>query len=954
MQTRDEAAIFNEARRIDRPELRRAYLAEACCGDQVLKARLELLLRAHDEGHGFLQKPADGMASVTALEIREGPGACVGPYQLQEQLGEGGFGIVYLAKQLQPVRRQVALKVLKPGMDTRQVVARFEAERQALALMGHPNIAQVLDGGETAAGRPYFVMELVRGVPITTYCDRHHLSLSERLQLLIHVCQAVQHAHQKGVIHRDLKPSNVLVALHDGAPVVKVIDFGIAKAVGTRLTDNSLETNAAQIIGTPLYMSPEQAELGRADVDTRSDVYSLGVLLYELLTGTTPFEEARLSQATFDELRRIIREEEPARPSTRISALGDTAPNVFANRQCDPRRLRRLLRGELDWIIMRCLEKDRVRRYQTAAALSQDVERYLNKEPVEAGPPTAGYRLRKLAARHRRPLAVLAAFLLLLVAGTAVSVWQAVEATQAKHTAEGKEAETRAVFEFVQKHVFAAARPEGEPGGLGHDVPLRRALKAALAAVDQSFADQPLVEARVRRTLGESFLHLGEADVAAEQFARARSVQADRLGPVHVETLHTANNLALSYRGLGRLVEARDLFEETLAARTATLGSDHLDTLQSMQNLATVFADLGHYAESFALREKLLAVRKARFGLDDYETIRAMTNLANSYSEAGRAEDALRLDAEALGLLEAKFGLDHLRTLSCRNNLALDYATVGRHEDALTLQEGTLVLFRAKFGPEHPATLQSMHNVAKAHADLHQYEAAVQLLETTLALQQAKLGPDHPDTIQTVYSLANHCGSLHRYADALDLHQEAFALRIAKLGPDHRDTLYSMWGVASNLLELHRGAEAVPIIDECLRRATGDAADPSFSGLADKRLRYFQDARDPDGCRTTAELWEKFPLKDPTSFYNAARYRAVAAAVLRETDRSPEAAKNADAEADRAMAWLSRAVAAGYRKVTKLERDKDLDALRGRADFRSLVAEAETGQGRAKTLGLVE
>jgi eukaryotic-like serine/threonine-protein kinase len=362
-------------------------------------------------------------------------GTVIGSYKLMEQIGEGGFGLVFVAEQQKPVRRRVAIKVIKPGMDTEEVITRFEAERQALALMDHPNIARVLDAGATDSGRPYFVMELVHGVPITEYCDRNRLTPRARLQLFVWVCRAVQHAHQKGIIHRDIKPSNVLVTLHDGSPVVKVIDFGVAKALHQPLTDKTIYTRFAQIVGTPLYMSPEQAEMSGLDIDTRSDIYSLGVLLYELLTGTTPFDRKRLSQAAYDELIRIIRDEEPPRPSTRLSRSTETLSVVAAQRNTEPARLSRMFRGDLDWITMKALEKDRTRRYETANGLARDVERYLNDEPVEAGPPGAAYRLRKFARKNRAALRIAGAFLVLLVFGAVACAWQAIRATVAEHNA---------------------------------------------------------------------------------------------------------------------------------------------------------------------------------------------------------------------------------------------------------------------------------------------------------------------------------------------------------------------------------------------------------------------------------------------------------------------------------------------------------------------------------------
>jgi WD40 repeat protein/serine/threonine protein kinase len=451
------------------PEQWDARLAEAAGDDEELRRRLSLLLAAHRRADSFLESPAPGLgATLDAPAVAEAPGALIGPYKLLEQIGEGGFGVVFMAEQQQPLRRKVALKVLKPGMDTRQVVARFEAERQALALMDHPHIAKVHDAGTTETGRPYFVMELVKGVSITEFCDRNHLTVRERLELFAHVCQAVQHAHQKGVIHRDLKPSNVLVTLHDGVPVVKVIDFGVAKALGQQLTDRTLFTGFAQMVGTPLYMSPEQAEMSGLDVDTRSDIYALGVLLYELLTGTTPFDKDRLRQAGYDEMRRIIREEEPARPSTRISTLGRAAATISASRKTDPQGLRRQCRKELDWIVMKCLEKDRNRRYETAASLVADVRRFLGDEPVHACPPSAWYRFRKLALRNRRALVMASVFALAALVGvgalavSTVLVWQANKGLQEAVERERREAYfqriTVAHYESTSGNLVAALR----------------------------------------------------------------------------------------------------------------------------------------------------------------------------------------------------------------------------------------------------------------------------------------------------------------------------------------------------------------------------------------------------------------------------------------------------------------------------------------------------------------
>jgi eukaryotic-like serine/threonine-protein kinase len=445
----DEEAIFQLARQVDRPDARRLYLDQACGPDADLRARLDALLRAHDEERSFLERPAlpppvapgPETAALTpgTPAAYDGPppaiGAHIGPYKLLQQIGEGGMGTVFMAEQTEPVKRQVALKVIKVGMDSRQVVARFEAERQALALMDHVNIARVFDGGATDAGRPYFVMELVHGVPITKYCDDHHLTPRERLELFVPVCQAIQHAHQKGVIHRDIKPTNVMVTLYDGKPVPKVIDFGVAKATEQKLTERTLFTQYGTMVGTLEYMSPEQAEMSALGVDTRSDIYSLGVLLYELLTGNTPLTHKRMQEGVYAEILRMIKEEEPPKPSTRLSDSGEALASISVQRHMEPARLTKLVRGELDWIVMKTLEKDRNRRYETAKDFAADVQRYLSDETVQACPPSAWYRFRKLARRNKAGLITAGLLALALLAGTLVSAWQATRATQAEGVA---------------------------------------------------------------------------------------------------------------------------------------------------------------------------------------------------------------------------------------------------------------------------------------------------------------------------------------------------------------------------------------------------------------------------------------------------------------------------------------------------------------------------------------
>jgi len=445
-----EEDIFADALALP-PGERGRFLERACRGDDALRLRIEALLRAHDSAGGFMAPPpADGRGAPTALGPDDQAGSRVGRYKLLQQLGEGGCGVVWMAEQEDPVRRRVALKVIKLGMDTKNVIARFEAERQALALMDHPNIARVLDAGATEAGRPFFVMELVPGIPITKYCDERNLSTAARLGLFAQVCHAVQHAHQKGVIHRDLKPSNILVTLHDGEPMPKVIDFGIAKATQGRLTDHTLFTAFEQFIGTPAYMSPEQADMSGMDIDTRSDIYSLGVLLYELLTGRPPFDPKTLLQAGLDEIRRVIREVEPLRPSTRLNTLADADRDTIARRRgLAPGQLSLLLRGDLDWIVMKALEKNRNRRYDTADGLALDIQRHLQNEPVSARPPSAVYRISRLVRRHRLAFAAIGAVSLALAGGLAISSWQAMRARRAERAAAAERARAEDLLSFM-------------------------------------------------------------------------------------------------------------------------------------------------------------------------------------------------------------------------------------------------------------------------------------------------------------------------------------------------------------------------------------------------------------------------------------------------------------------------------------------------------------------------
>jgi tetratricopeptide (TPR) repeat protein len=728
------------------------------------------------------------------------------------------MGVVYLAEQTHPIHRKVAVKIVKPGMDSAQVIARFEAERQALALMDHPNIAKVFDAGTTSppregrVGRPYFVMELVPGIPITDYCDRARLTPRERLELLVPVCQAIQHAHQKGIIHRDVKPSNVLVARYDGTPIPKVIDFGVAKAIDQRLTERTLFTRVGALVGTPEYMSPEQADFSGGGIDTRSDIYSLGVLLYELLSGTTPLERPRLRQAGFGEILHRICEEDPPKLSTRLSH-NEKLASIAAQRSMEPARLIRLLRGELDWIVMKALEKDRNRRYASANDLARDLQRYLADEPVEAGPVSARYRLRKYAQKHRGALATATAFAAVLVLATVISTGQAVRATREQARARRSEVEAKTVLGFFRDKVLAATRPEGLEGGLGRDVSVRAAIDAAEPSIASDFAGEPNVEAAIRDTLGTTYLYLGDPEPAIRQHERARALRAANLGPDHPETLGSANDLAVAYRIAGRITEAIRIFQDVLAHRTKQLGPDHPDTLTTMNNLAVAYQAAGRTTEAIPLHEQELAHCRATLGSDHPATWTSMNNLAAAYQVVGRLDDALPLLEEVLQLRRTKLGSDHPDTLTSMNNLAATYQVAGRAAKAIPMFDQVLAIRKTKLGPNHVDTLKSLNNLALAHQESGRNADAIPMLEEVLQVRKGKLGPDHADTLTSMNNLVTSYLESKRWPEAESLARDCLELRRQTQADEWR-RFHTMSQLGAALAGQGKFAEAEPLLIE--------------------------------------------------------------------------------------------------------------------------------------------
>ncbi|MGL4420904.1 MAG: protein kinase domain-containing protein, partial [Gemmataceae bacterium] len=674
--------IFFQALEIQSPSERAAYLERASAGQPELLARVQKLLRAQPKVGEFLEANLDDQATrgfeehnnvSTAVHIpTPDQGTVIAEkYKLLQQIGEGGMGTVWMADQTEPIKRRVAVKLIRVERGGSQtILARFEAERQAIALMDHPHIAKLLDAGTTDFGAPFFVMDLVKGVPLTDYCDTHKLSIPERLNLFMQICSAVQHAHQKGIIHRDLKPSNILVESHDGKPMPKVIDFGLAKATsGLQLTENTLFTGFGTVMGTPLYMSPEQAKFNAVDVDTRADIYALGVILYELLTGTTPLTRESIKKAALDEMLKLIREQDAPTPSSRLSAA-DSLPSVSANRQTEPQKLGRFVKGELDWIVLKALSKERDRRYETANGFAKDIERFLNHEPVTAGPVTAGYRLKKFVQRNRGQVIAASLVMCALLAGIAGTTIGLIEAKKQERLANAaREAETE--------------RAEGERSAK-LDAEAQKSI--ALAAAEKERIATELTAARLKQI--ESINNI-VFDIFTEF-----DIRKVKQGTEPVEYL-----LAQKLIAAGKKLDEKAIQD--------------LLVLANLRNgLGVTLLNLGEASAAMELLTVAVASRKAQLGLDHPDTLRSMNNLALGYLAVGKLEQALPLLEETLKLTKAQLGPDHTDTLRSMNNLALGYQDAGKLEQALPLYEETLKLMKAKLGPDHPKTLTSMNNLA--------------------------------------------------------------------------------------------------------------------------------------------------------------------------------------------------------------------------------------------------
>lgn len=781
-----DEALFEGALNCRTPAERAAYLDRACAGQPELRRQLEALLAAHDRSGAFLETPATPIDPGLKLDLpgEEAPGTVIGRYKLLEKIGEGGAGVVYMAEQTEPIRRKVALKVIKLGMDTKQVVARFEVERQALALMDHPNIARVLDAGATETGRPYFVMELVRGTKITNYCDQNNLGTKERLDLFVQVCHAVQHAHQKGIIHRDLKPSNIMVTLHDGVPVPKVIDFGIAKATEQPLTDKTLFTAYQQFIGTPAYMSPEQAEMSGLDIDTRSDIYSLGVLLYELLTGKTPFEQKDLLQAGLDEMRRIIRETEPPRPSTKlVTALAANPHSALRTPQLEE------VRGDLDWIVMKCLEKDRRRRYETANSIALDIEHHLRHEPVSAAAPSKLYRARKFVRRHKVGLAMAVGMVLLLAGGVIASLWQAVRATRAERAqtllrqeaeagrqeARTEAAKSRQVAQFLEEMLEGV----GPEVALGRDTKLMRAILDKTAdRVSQSLTNQPEVAAQLQFIIANTYLKLSvydRAEASAREALRLNRLLGGETNQAVAACLNTLARILLNRRGADDFAEAEKLARRALTILEAISNEETEEVAMSLYLLGSALWSQERLTEAQQAQERALAIRR-RILKEHIDVASSLNNLAILYRDQNKLDLARAALVEALSMQTNLFGAEHPDIASTLRALALVAESQGNRAEAGSLHRAALAMRQKLLPADHMSLLGSLCDVAEVLYHEGNLPEAEKWARNALAMRRKLHPPDHPELLDCMHGLAHILKDQGRFSEAEDLCRESLRI----------------------------------------------------------------------------------------------------------------------------------------------------------------------------------
>ena len=782
------------------PEERSVFLDEACLKDSELRMEVESLLAAHAKAGALSESPWSRTVADAWVESQR-----IGPYRLLHQLGVGGMGQVWLAEQGEPVRRRVALKLIKAGMYDAAIIQRFQAERQSLAIMDHPAIAKVFDAGTTTTGQPYLVMEFVDGLPITEYCDRKKLRIRERLHLFIEVCNGVQHAHQKAIIHRDLKPSNILVAEVDGKPVPRIIDFGLAKATGTTLAGPTLCTQVGALLGTPGYISPEQVDPEQHDVDTRADVYSLGVILYELLTGCLPFDTTKWNQQQLEEVLRQLRETNPRRPSTTVSTNRDASTARAEVRGTEPRQLAALLRGDLDWITLKALETDRERRYGTPAALGADVERYLENRPVEARPASAAYRLRKYIGRHAVAAVVVSAVTVLLII---FGVTQTVELRRIRRERDRADRITQFMTRMFEVSDPSEAR--------GNSITAREILDKSSKEIETSLAKDPELKAQMLEVMGAVYEGLGLYPRAELLFKQSVDVRRDVLGPEHPATLSSARQLAWTTSEEGRYAEAEKMSRELIDVDKRVLGPDDRTTLLAESNLAWILELAGRHEEAEKLCRQTLERQQQVLGMEDLDTIESERRLAVVQEKQGNfaaAEKSYRL---ILDIRRRVLGPGHPLTLKASDDLGIVLVEEERYGEAEQLLEQTFITSSRLLGPDHPDTLIAMGNLATVFENQGRYSESEKLQREVLARYRRTLGSDHPLTAVALYNVADVLYYQHRYAEAATILREAVDIERRILGARHPDTVDSIYKLARLLALTRKPDEAISLLDEAV------------------------------------------------------------------------------------------------------------------------------------------